>query len=330
MVTSIPWPVDYVSSDPHNLGWYATELALTTAHPLASSGDFAFVGSTDTVWTWDADTSAWVDSGAMYPVDSVFGRVGAVIAQPSDYDASQVDNDSLVSGAFVDDALNFLAKTSIVRGYNAGVGAISKGTVVKISGVSVAAAPENDIPTVIAVTGIYNTIYGIAYAAISASTGGALITHGLLQGVLDTSTSAIGNPIYFTTSGVLSLASTGSPVIGYVASVAASGDVIVIVPTNFERQVKQITSVNTPYSASVMEDNTVWVNAAGGAVNVNLPDTTTCIGKEFTITATDVTNTVTITPSGVQTINGVAGAVTLVMIGTSLTLKAFGTNWQIS
>jgi len=42
-------------------------------------------------------------------VDTVFGRTGAVAAAASDYDASQVDNDSTVAGAFVDDALDTLA-----------------------------------------------------------------------------------------------------------------------------------------------------------------------------------------------------------------------------
>jgi len=42
------------------------------------------------------------------PVASVFGRLGVVAAEESDYAASQVDNDSNVAGAFVDDALNQL------------------------------------------------------------------------------------------------------------------------------------------------------------------------------------------------------------------------------
>jgi hypothetical protein len=42
-------------------------------------------------------------------VDSVFGRSGTVTAQSGDYDASQVDNDSAVTGANVADALNTLA-----------------------------------------------------------------------------------------------------------------------------------------------------------------------------------------------------------------------------
>lgn len=47
-------------------------------------------------------------SGGTPPVDSVFGRTGAVVALTSDYDASQVDNDSAIPGATVADALNTL------------------------------------------------------------------------------------------------------------------------------------------------------------------------------------------------------------------------------
>lgn len=42
-------------------------------------------------------------------VDSFNGRTGVVVAAASDYDASQIDNDSGVAGAFVDDALDTLA-----------------------------------------------------------------------------------------------------------------------------------------------------------------------------------------------------------------------------
>lgn len=45
-------------------GWYATPEALQSAVPIGENGWFAFVGTTDTIWTWDSDTSAWVDTGA--------------------------------------------------------------------------------------------------------------------------------------------------------------------------------------------------------------------------------------------------------------------------
>lgn len=48
--------------DQHNLGYYATQAALEESHPTAEPGDWAIVGATDTVWVWDEDTSAWVDT----------------------------------------------------------------------------------------------------------------------------------------------------------------------------------------------------------------------------------------------------------------------------
>lgn len=48
--------------DQHNLGYYATPAALREAHPTAEAGDWAIVGSTDTVWIWDTDNEEWVDS----------------------------------------------------------------------------------------------------------------------------------------------------------------------------------------------------------------------------------------------------------------------------
>lgn len=44
-------------------GWFATPLSLETAYPTASDGMYASVGSTDSIWLWDSDTTAWLDSG---------------------------------------------------------------------------------------------------------------------------------------------------------------------------------------------------------------------------------------------------------------------------
>ena len=48
--------------DAHNKGYFATPEALEEAYATAEPGDYAIVGSTDTVWVWDTDTSAWVDT----------------------------------------------------------------------------------------------------------------------------------------------------------------------------------------------------------------------------------------------------------------------------
>lgn len=65
-------------SDPHNLGFYADLTALQTAHPTGTDGDYAILGSTDTIWVWDSGTSAWVDTDQKGQVTSVNGETGDV------------------------------------------------------------------------------------------------------------------------------------------------------------------------------------------------------------------------------------------------------------
>lgn len=73
--------------DSHNLGYYATQAALEEAHPTAEAGDYAIVGSTDTVWVWDEDTSAWKDSDQKGQVTSVNNQTGDVTLTASDVGA---------------------------------------------------------------------------------------------------------------------------------------------------------------------------------------------------------------------------------------------------
>lgn len=44
-------------------GFYPTYKALNEAHPTGKDGDWAIVGTTDTIWTWNSDTENWFDSG---------------------------------------------------------------------------------------------------------------------------------------------------------------------------------------------------------------------------------------------------------------------------
>lgn len=73
--------------DQHNLGYYATQSALEEAHPTAEAGDWAIVGSTDTVWVWDSDNTRWVDSDQKGQVTSVNGQTGDVTLTASDVGA---------------------------------------------------------------------------------------------------------------------------------------------------------------------------------------------------------------------------------------------------
>lgn len=45
------------------LGYYETPDALRAAHPTAEAGNWAIVGSTDTLWVWDVEGAQWLDSG---------------------------------------------------------------------------------------------------------------------------------------------------------------------------------------------------------------------------------------------------------------------------
>ena len=59
------------------MGWYATPQALQSAHPTGQNGQWAIVGTTDTIWIWDSDTSAWVDSGSNMDLSQYYTKAEA-------------------------------------------------------------------------------------------------------------------------------------------------------------------------------------------------------------------------------------------------------------
>ena len=85
-------------SDPHNLGYYADLTALQTAHPTGTDGDYAILGSTDTIWVWDSGTSAWVDSDQKGQVTSVNNQTGAVTIGINDILPDQTGKSGYVLG----------------------------------------------------------------------------------------------------------------------------------------------------------------------------------------------------------------------------------------
>lgn len=66
------------------VGWYATLRALTEAHPTAKDGNWAILGTTDTIWVWDSDTEAWKDTGEKpdlsnyYPKNEIDAMLAAI------------------------------------------------------------------------------------------------------------------------------------------------------------------------------------------------------------------------------------------------------------
>jgi hypothetical protein len=75
-----------------------------------NSGPALVANDQDDVPLWDVATQKWYTGPApgAGSVDSVFGRLGVVVAATGDYDSDQVDNVSSVAGASVSDALDFL------------------------------------------------------------------------------------------------------------------------------------------------------------------------------------------------------------------------------
>ena len=98
-------------------GWDASG----STYPVPNNvGDFWWITVAGTIGGVDYEIDDWLvyvdDSPVTWDkidntdkVTSIFARTGAVVAAASDYDASQIDNDSAVGGAFVKDALDAIA-----------------------------------------------------------------------------------------------------------------------------------------------------------------------------------------------------------------------------
>ena len=56
------------------MGWYADPQALQSAHPTGQAGNWAIVGSTDTIWVWDTDTNAWVNTGNQIDLSNYYQK----------------------------------------------------------------------------------------------------------------------------------------------------------------------------------------------------------------------------------------------------------------
>ena len=59
------------------VGYYETPEALRAAHPTGQAGNWAIVGSTDTIWVWDTDTNDWVDSHGNIDLSNYYTKIEA-------------------------------------------------------------------------------------------------------------------------------------------------------------------------------------------------------------------------------------------------------------
>ena len=70
------------SAADHAKGGFATLEALNAAYPIAELGDWAVVGSTDTIWVWDVESGSWVDTGMGALVS--WGGISGVLSAQAD------------------------------------------------------------------------------------------------------------------------------------------------------------------------------------------------------------------------------------------------------
>lgn len=59
------------------VGYYDTPEALRSAHPTGQAGNWAIVGSTDTIWVWDTDTNAWINTSQNVNLSNYYTKAQA-------------------------------------------------------------------------------------------------------------------------------------------------------------------------------------------------------------------------------------------------------------
>ena len=97
-------------------GWYATPEALKAAVPIGENGWWAVVGTTDTIWTWDSDTGAWVDTRkevdlSDYPTQT---QVKALLAEYA-YSKTEADTRFALTADKITAALGYDPAAKITR-----------------------------------------------------------------------------------------------------------------------------------------------------------------------------------------------------------------------
>lgn len=160
----------YVFANATDRSTFSNELNGRGAPTVDDIGKIARQTDNDTFWFLkDNSPLTWSSADSTGVVQSVFGRTGTVVAAASDYDASQVDNDSGVSGATVAAALNTL---------DGDIGAVDAALTAHIG--SGGAAHANAIPA-----GAAGFMTGADKSKLDGIAAGAQSDHGGLSGLGD-------------------------------------------------------------------------------------------------------------------------------------------------
>lgn len=110
----------------HNKGTFANKAAIEAGVANPAAGDYCINTETDTVWIYDAETSAWVDSDRKGQVVSVNGKTGEVVIGIAEIDGLQALLDEKVKTA---DVIDNLTSTETAKPLSANQGSVLKGLV---------------------------------------------------------------------------------------------------------------------------------------------------------------------------------------------------------
>lgn len=97
-------------------GWYATPEALKAAVPVGENGWWAVVGTTDTIWTWDSDTGAWVDTRKEVDLSDYLTQtqIKALLAEYA-YSKTEADAKFALTSDSITNALGYDPAAKITR-----------------------------------------------------------------------------------------------------------------------------------------------------------------------------------------------------------------------
>jgi len=186
-------------------------------------------------------------------VTSVFGRVGAVVATLGDYVASQVNNDSSVSGATVKDALNSLLAAIPSVPVSSVFGRV--GAVVAVAGDYVASKVNND-------SSVTGTTVKDALNNLLASSGTPLLTGTALTNADQTLATS---ERYVMLPGVTSAIRTktltpGANGAGFLVEIGTQGNNVVLVNGGTAGGTLYTVLAGTKFAVWVTSDGTDLVN----------------------------------------------------------------------
>ena len=97
-------------TDAYNKGRYANEADINIAYPAGAIGWYVLNYDTDTWWTWDGTTSAWVDTDRKGQVSSVFGRAGVVLPVQDDYTHEQLSTIKIAADGVTNGHVKYFQK----------------------------------------------------------------------------------------------------------------------------------------------------------------------------------------------------------------------------